>query len=408
MGIYDDIGYRPDPGFHGEITLGPLADSSHDFQEKISRVLSGDNNFESPTEPGGNRMTQSGSSGTNGPIVQDRDSAGSSPSSIDTVKDSSPDHGSRGGRRMRKILARRSRNAKAAADLDESVDNQNYSRQPSPGNLPDNSEVSSWTGSGPGSALHGEEKTAAALSVDRNLITGILDVAGVSFDISESSSLFKTAADVAEMRKTASGLSVVSRDDVHPILLVSELHSALGGEWTSWEPETIRDSIIKEAGVEPDADVMAKIMAVKIVLARPERFYDDWQAFEKISMALNDMAPAIGTLEDVPVEWLSNSVTIVEKLAGEGDFGEDVKKYTAARLFDQGYVIPPPKLVFASSDLSGLVKNPALQKEVVAAYKTALDSSSPVQVDESDPVSIQVARLMRNHEYVLSKLGDQE
>lgn len=416
------------------VTEGPLAEFPmgydaiehqrmlrHDHQEKTARVIGSDNNFDSSGGPGENRVVQQGGSSSDPVTAQTPDHARGVGGEAGTKKDSSPAKGSLGGDLMRKIKAKgqgdpvkaetgtrsvggdarapaHNLQVKEPAPVPKEMD---PARRPAPPkNLADYENRSAWTGSGPQAALHNDYSKVGELA------TGLLELAGVPpRPLPEHALLSRVASSVAvsELSKTAS-LGFLGRGDIHPLKVVAELSDGLGEDWVEWDPETIRDTLIKDAGIEPSDDVMSKIMAVKIVLAAPERFYDDWQAMEKISVALNDASPVPGVVEDVPVEWLSNAVTIVEKIAGAGDFSPDVTKYVAARLFDQGYVVAPPKLAFADPVLGEHVGNDALRKKVILAYAKALDSDSIP--GSENPVSIQVSRLFRNHLYVLSKLDE--
>jgi hypothetical protein len=419
----------------GRITEGPLAQFNEDYDpiihqrqlqrnhqrelsEKTARQIGGDNDFDSPHSPGSNRIVQKGE-GSSGQEIQQSpaDAKGPSGEGGSQKKDSSPGSGSRGSELMKRMKNKRNGSgdptkaetttqssgpqgeALAAGHALQVKDQAPTPKELDPskrvGNLADGQQRSAWTGSGPQAALHD----------DYSKVGELLKLAGVPpRDLPETSLLFRVAMQSIGLFKEAADSSYFARDDVHPLKLVAELSDSLGDDWSDWEPETIRETIIKEAGVEPSDDVMSKIMAIKIVLARPDRFFDDWHAFEKISVALNDRSPMMGTLEEVPVEWLSNSVAIVEKVAAEGDFGPEVRKYVAARLFDQGYVVPPPKLAFASGQLSKKVNNEDMQKKVILAYSNALSSEDVPQGE--DPVSIQVTRLLRNHVYVLDKLEE--
>jgi hypothetical protein len=422
------------PVSSGEVTAGPLTYVNEHVNtdglfKKTARVLGNDNSFESSQEPGGNRTLQTNSgAGRDTEVQQSPQDAKGSQSDGDTKKDSGPTKGSRGAEAMKKIKAKRA--AKGDVVGEETATTsvkgglgiskgpghnlQVKDGAPTPkeldpsrrvGNLADNHQKSSWTGSGPQAALHDDYSKVG--EVDPELLTSVLDIAGVPFAlINDDSFVVIKAASAATMVKEAAADDYLSRMDAHPLKIVAELTDMMGEDWTEWEPETIRETLEKEAGIDPSDDVMNKIMAVKIVLARPDRFYDDWHAFEKIAVALNDCSPSMGGVEEVPVEWLSNAVSIIEKLAAEGDFSAEVKKYTAARLFDQGYVIAPPKLAFANEDLGPLINDDGMQKKVILAYKQALASGDDPETMRETPVNIQVARLMRNHTYVMEKMEE--
>lgn len=435
----------------GHVTEGPLAqfpegvdpvalhssmraEADSEASQKVARMIGSDNNFDgSPQSPGGNRSVQQDTSAAGQAQVEAKpqDSARAPIEEADAKKPSgAPSKGAMGAAAARRLKARRgggnddashaqtaTRNAgpqgESAAKHNLIVrDGAPVPKELKPegrvGNLADNHQRSAWTGSGPRAALHDDYSKVGELNT--GMVSDLLKLAGVpgQYELPDDSALYRLAASAADMVKSASDvIEYLQRDDVHPLKLIAELEDALGPEWSDWEPETIRQTVVKEAGIEPSDDVMAKIMAVKVVLARPDRFFDDAHAFEKISVALNDQSPIMTAVEDVPVEWLSNAVAVVEKIAEPSDFSPQVSKYVAARLFDQGYVVAPPKLAFADGKLAEMVGNDDLRRKVILAYPRALNAQgleSPA--DATTPVDVQVRRIVGNHAYVLDRIEE--
>lgn len=371
------------------------------------------NEPESSQTPGGNRAIQQDVSGMGTAVVQQSPENAKQNPGEPHKKDTAPSKGSRGSELMARIRAKRAEKGevtseetttKSVGQPTPEVKHHLQVQQTAPvpkeldprmrvGNLAAGHEQSAWTGSGPQAALHD----------DYSKVGELLELAGVPpCELYEDSILRLMAESALTLVKEAG--SYLARNDVHPLKLVAELEDTLGSDWSEWEPETIRESIVKEAGVDPSDDVMSKIMAVKIVMRRPEAFFDDWQSMEKISVALNDRSPMMGVIEDVPIEWLSNAVSIVSRLVGPADFGAEVSKYAAARLYDQGYVVAPPLLKFADAELGQMVGDDDLRKKVILAYAKSLNTTELGEGE--DEVSIQVARLLRNNAYVLDRLDE--
>jgi len=352
-----------------------------EYTEKTARIV-GSNNNAADTSVLHGRVTQQGDNYDDEVINREIADA---PVSKPQVVTSAPSKGTKG--LVSRIRAKKTRSIKPDPIPEETKQAPPSEKEPS--NLSDGSEKSSWTGSGSEAALHDDK------------VASLLKEAGVP--ASSASMLLRELASQA-LEKTASGPDYFARTDIHPLKLMAELEDTLGEEWKEWEPETISESIVKEAGVTPSDEVMSKIMAVKIVVNRPDVFFDDWMGFEKISVALNNKAPIMGMIEDVPVEWMSNAVSIVNKIVEDGDFGEDVAKYAAARMHDQGYAVAPPLLRFADSRLGEMVSNDNLRKKVILAYAKAVNTDK--MPEHEDPVSIQVARLIRNNAFVLDSLNE--
>lgn len=386
-----------------DVTEGPLTCLENTSQTpsgyaKTARVIGSDNNFESPIAPGSLRIEQVNTGvGRQNAVNQTPDAARSSvPDEPPTHPTGSPGVGTRGGNALRRLRARgatRDVHPSPAEKLGPVI--QTGVPESRVGNLAAYHDQSAWTGSGPQAALH----------EDYSKIGELLKFAGVpERALGPESLLTKLAAEATRGMVKEADVAYLTRDNVHPLKLLTLLDDGLGGEWRTWEPETIRETIAKTAGVDPSDDVMSKVMAVKIILNRPDLFHDDWQAMEKISVALNDQSPMMGVVEDVPVEWLSNAVAVVQKIAGLGDFGSDVKKYVAARLHDQGYVVAPPLLKFADPDLGKIVDDDDLRKSVLVSYSQALGASD--LGGEEDMISQQVSRMIRNHAYVLDRFSE--
>lgn len=395
-------------------SLGPLADwDGSDPIRKTARVLGDDNNFESTAGPGANRVV----SGSADPAAEKNRDPGqtvadakatpseSSASKVDGAPDpqkSSRRRGKRGqqsapepgdnGAETRDLPVQAVKSEAAKSYLTQS------SSPPVPRDLVPAPVQPVSTGSGPQSALDQDYQKVGSAEIDEALF-----YAGVPLHLGPGGLLRSAAALVLE--KTAGDDSeYLVRGDVHPLKLVAMLDDFFGGEWRDWEPETIQASLAKEAGAAPGDAVMNKIMAVKIAFRRPDVFFDRWQAFEKIAVSLNDQTPSMSETEELDPDEMANAVTIVRKIAGDGDFSPEVEAYVAARLYDSGMVVAPPQLSFADERLGALVKNDEMRKKVILAYAQAVKSDGDIP-DSEDPVDVQVARLVRTHVYVLDRLA---
>ena len=391
-------------------TTGPLAEwDGRDPIAKTAKVLGDNNTFDSTSSPGANRVVQGpdqSSDAKHGP-GQTPDDARGEPLATQSRPRGGPNLGAKSP-----TSSSLASGAPATRAVEDRSQPQSYLRQkespPVPRDLYPAPINPVWTGSGPQGALNSDyQKVAEPLPIDAPLADEDVDealfYAGVPMQLSPGR-LLRSCAELALTKTASSDAEYLVRGDVHPLKLVAMLDDFFGGEWRDWEPETIQSSLAKEAGAQPDDGVMNKIMAVKIAMRRPDVFFDRWQAFEKISVSLNDHQPSMTDTEDLDPEEMANAVTVVRKLAGDGDFSQEVESYVAARLFDSGLVVAPPQLAFADEKLASLVKDDELRKKVILAYAAAVRSDSDLP-ESDDPVDIQVARLVRSHVYVLDRLN---
>lgn len=443
--VFESMWRGVEPPSREHVTLGPLAswDGSDPVEtEKLARVVGERNNFESTSGPGMDRVVQSPD-----PASDKQDIDPQTPNSsrggpvASGQKDSSPSKGAKGGSVADKVKNKLKGMSNEGPDEGQRSDNEKtlhkgpdhnlLVKEPPPvakeldphrrvGNLADGHDKAVWTGSGPRAALHDDySKVGGVLPLledddgpardddppsDDAVWQRLLEAGVPPRPLPETSLLWKVASE--RMVKEAADTEYFARDDVHPLKLVAMLDDLFGAEWREWEPESVHESLSKEAGVDVGDAVMNKIMAVKIALRRPDVFYDNWQAMEKMAVAFNDHSPVHGTTEDVPVEWLSNAVAVMSKISAPGDFSPEVETYVASRLFDSGYVVSPPLLRFADNRLGEMVRDDKLRSKVVEAYVKQLSSEKPVAGE--DRVSVQVARLMSNHAYVIDRGEEME
>jgi hypothetical protein len=379
----------------GRATVGPLAEwDGRDPVAKTARVMDEASSTDSTASPGAPRAVQSPPGPSGGNPNQDAASAKGEPQVPSKKPGGGPDTGAKSP------TSGSPGTAPTSKSVDDKSQPQSYLRKKEPPPVPRDMM--------PGSALPADyQKVAEQLPIDSPASDDDVDealfYAGVPMQLVPGR-LLRAAAEMALSKTAGADSEYLVRGDVHPLKLVAMLDDFFGGEWRDWEPETIRSSLAKEAGVEPDDMVMDKVMAVKIALRRPDVFFERWQAFEKIAVSLNDRTPAMTVTEELDPEEMANAVTVVRKLAGDGDFSHEVEAYVAARLAQSGFVVAPPQLAFADAKLAGLVKDDGLRKKVILAYAQAVKNDVDLPESE-DPVDIQVARLLRSHVYVLDRLS---
>jgi hypothetical protein len=427
------------------------ADSSFAPREtKIALVSDGSSQSDTTSGPGQDRAIQGRAEMW--PVDQTVNDAKVPPPAVPKTIDKGPTTGALGKKLLDRVRAVKATTKSIASDPTGSKSMPDVTADNGPGALPDSRDKSSWTGSGPTGALSADySKVGEAMlpgfaptieeiapiigdpvpapelpkiaqtieelapittaepedapedlgftDVSDEAARGLLKLAGVPDRQMATSGMLWNLAKHASV-KVASDPADLNRDDIHPLKLAAVLEDDLGAEWREWEPETIKQSLETLAGHDIGEPVMTKVMALQLLYRRPDVFYGNWQAMEKISVALNDIAPTMGVIEDVEPEWLSNAVAIAGHVA-PGDFSDDVSSYVAARLADHGYVLAPPLLRFADAKLGSVVNDDALRRRVLVSYSQHVGDEDP-PADE-DPVSIQVARLMGHHAYVLDR-----
>jgi len=244
--------------------------------------------------------------------------------------------------------------------------------------------------------------------VPNEKIGEILRVMGVPPSMVSEASVLWTAA-ATKIAASASTELDVSRDDAHPLAIYVMLGSRYGDEWLDWDMEVIQETLAQDTGKEPSKIVMNKIAALHMVIMSPDEFFNDWYAFEKISIALDGQPPRWSLVEDLEPEQMASAVGIVTKIVPGHDFSAELKKYAATRLFDAGFILSPPSLGFCDPVLSTMIPEDqqAMRKRAFELYIKALKGDDrEINVENPTPETVQVSRLLRCHAYVLDRADD--
>ena len=114
----------------------------------------------------------------------------------------------------------------------------------------------------------------------------------------------------------------------------------LGDDWMLYTPDD-RTNLLKNKGIELDEAATNKLEAF-VTCKTCEAPFQEWLPFEKVIIGLNDRTPFFDRLEKANPSEIAYGVFIM----GEPK-GEEVKKYVAACLFEDGLAIAPKILSFA-------------------------------------------------------------
>ncbi len=131
--------------------------------------------------------------------------------------------------------------------------------------------------------------------------------------------------------------------DAHPTVLGTLLIRELGPEMLDWESDVLRSSIKDVFRANSIAALnWQKIQAFRAILQATSVWYE-WEIFEKIILALNNVMPTPASVQKCSVAQLWNGVNIINEIRGGETWSEDIHKYVAACALDQGITwLPEP------------------------------------------------------------------
>lgn len=160
------------------------------------------------------------------------------------------------------------------------------------------------------------------------------------------------------------------------------------GPWLDWEPETIRE--LKVDGKPLDEVTANQVLALQVALSAQTVdgdlgaffYFDDWHVFEKIVVAFNGEVPDFADIEECEPFEIHRAINQFSEIFPV-TFTEDVAKYIAAS-YATANIVHCPFFPRVDDFLPDIKLKPAVAK----AW-----GENRTELDENDPVEIQIARL---------------
>lgn len=248
-------------------------------------------------------------------------------------------------------------------------------------------------------------------------------ISGPDVDVSQAGPEHVEGAPEPEPEPMPSSDTIEEQTELHPLKLKEMLDQSLGPDWVLWEPETLHQTLAHHIGQPPDAETFQMIQAIQ-VLIRTDHFWENWQGFEKIVLALNGITPELGQRPAQPgepesqvdfdqIEPLSPGQMIFASNVAlrlsptQRPFNPEVLAFIAVQLQEAGLVWAPPPLHEAQSLLDQLHQGAAVPDPQLVEAKFTNMKQIPIEQaplsPEHDPVDSQVIRLMAARDYVALK-----
>jgi hypothetical protein len=167
--------------------------------------------------------------------------------------------------------------------------------------------------------------------------------------------------------KDARGVLRDSKASAVALLLAAK--TVLPHDFLTWEPETVW------AELDVPVENRDKLMAAMALVKNPSFFWDA-RVYGCTALAFNNETVFGENMPHTTPEqlaWATLEAEILFAITEEGDFephySDDVAAYTAAMLYDVGWVACPPQLAFASEHLKRMY--PAEVRELEAKIEDA-------------------------------------
>lgn len=196
--------------------------------------------------------------------------------------------------------------------------------------------------------------------------------------------------------------SIFTTPRVQPGVYETELNRKFGPAWVTWEPETLWSEIRRVEMVYPTTAIANKINALKVMLAKPELFFQDATVFENMIMAVCDLnvdpaAFQLASPEEI-IFGIESWIPIAINHKTLELFGQEIIAYVRVVCQNAGLLVYPETLKFAQPEYGEPLKHFA---------KLIVPLGTP-PTDESDLVGVQGFKLYQVEQCVKAMHGPLE
>lgn len=190
--------------------------------------------------------------------------------------------------------------------------------------------------------------------------------------------------------------SVFSNTDTHPLLLDLALIRTFKSKYISWEPETIWAEIAKTFGTAISEVNKAKVHAIR-TCHMVDRPYEAWEVFEKTAIAFNNGIPLFDVMQQPSPQACAFTVDALRQIRTK-QLSDEVEKYIAAVMLDNGIVYAPEPIEFANKYMGRLLFDAG--KEAATKVAAGLRAGRVPHVDSTNIADIQLWKSKSVVDYV--------
>lgn len=157
--------------------------------------------------------------------------------------------------------------------------------------------------------------------------------------------------------------------ETHPLLLGLILIKEFGPDYLLWEPETIWKEIELTFDTTVSEVNKNKIQAVKSCQVS-DIPYEQWEVFEKVAISFDGGIPRFDIMQKPTPHSCAVALETMVHVRDE-KISDEVYRYVAAVLADDGYAYGPGPLEPCNKFLLKLGASPDMQKHIAAQLKAA-------------------------------------
>lgn len=137
--------------------------------------------------------------------------------------------------------------------------------------------------------------------------------------------------------------------EAHPLVLALVLLDTYGDEVLGWDGEVLRVTLIRDSR-QPTGSVWTKIQAVRTLLNSPSP-WRQWEVLHWLALGLAGEAPNFIYMEQPDLGHIGACIDMMRIVDPSREFGEEVDKFVATVLKQDGFPWAPPPLTFCQDEL---------------------------------------------------------
>lgn len=198
---------------------------------------------------------------------------------------------------------------------------------------------------------------------------------------------------------------VLADDQANPVVLASALDDTYGPQWREWEPTLLR----AELHLPEDAAQSDKLFATQVAVTNPDVF-DCWTLFLPVTIAFNHRQVNFDWVDQPSYLECAWACVCLRKLQPTGSFGPEVHRFLVAICLEAGLAFFPwtgdEGIVPGEFAAKGVANVVELGQRVRDIWKKEeLQDLRPSQIDETDPLQEQLAKIVAAQEYIRAQHG---
>jgi hypothetical protein len=183
---------------------------------------------------------------------------------------------------------------------------------------------------------------------------------------------------------------LLSRKNIHPLVLDAALLEALGHEWMGWDSDSTAMALERKYHTPTSRANLRKLDALG-VLHSNHAFWENWRAFEACCWALSGKEIGLAQVTPLTSMPLVYGVRTARWIDTVPVYSDEVQAYITAVFLEEQFSLVPPDVKFVQARV--FEKRPDLMDRA-DKVKAAIVSGTQGSLEDvgEDPVKVEVTR----------------